>query len=163
MERMDEFVLTQYMTIEKRIEQLQRKKKYKQWLFYQQSFYTSIVYTGYEVIAQSIKADKAVEALDGMLRAIDHQIEILQMKQGFRKKFLASLTARERSYFHKRYILGYVCLNERLDTLALEEIKEISQAIVMRYCTMEEYQEPIELIEDDFMGNIDRLLDVVGV
>lgn len=104
-----------------------------------------------------------MEALEGTLRAIDHQIEILKMKQGFWKKFLASLTAGERSYFHKRYILGYVCLNERLDTLALEEIKEISQAIVMLYCTMEEYQEPIELIEDDFMGNINRLLAVVGV
>lgn len=151
------------MFVARCIGHLQRTKKYKRWLFYQQYFYTSITYTGYEVIAQSVKADKAVEALEGTLRAIDHQIEILKMKQGFWKKFLASLTVEERSYFHKRYILGYVCLNERLDTLALEEIEEISQAIVMRYCTMEEYQEPIELIEDDFMGNIDRLLAVVGV
>ncbi|WP_430598330.1 hypothetical protein [Enterococcus sp. AZ177] len=88
MKSLDEFVISQYMTIEKRIENLKQKKAYKHWEFYQQSFYTSIAYTGYEIISQSIKADKAIERLDETLRMIDHHIEILKMKQGFWNKFL---------------------------------------------------------------------------
>lgn len=160
---LEEFAISQYMMIGKRIEQLIQKKAYKHWAFYQQSFCTTIAYTGYEIISQSIKADKAIERLDETLRMIDHHIEILKMKQGFWNKFLSSLTAEERKYFHDKYIKGYVCLNERLDQLATEEIEEISQAIVMCYCTKTEYVEPVEIVENDFMGNIDRLLNAVGV
>lgn len=163
MRSLEEFAISQYMTINNRIEHLKQKKAYKHWEFYQQSFYTSIAYTGYEIISQSIKADKAIERLDETLRTIDHHIEILKMKQGFWNKFLSSLTAEERKYFHDKYIKGYVCLNERLDKLATEEIEEISQAIVMCYCTKTEYVEPVEIVENDFMGNIDRLLNTVGV
>lgn len=163
MQSLEEFIISQYMMMGKRIEQLKQKKRYKHWAFYQQSFNTSIVYTGYEIVSQSIKADKAIERLDGTLRTIEHHIEILEMKQGFWNKFLSSLTAEEQQYFHNKYIKGYVCLNERLDHRATEEIEEINQAIVMCYCTKTEYKEPIELVENDFMDNIDRLLDVVGV
>lgn len=163
MESMDEFIISRYMTIDRRIEQLKQKKAYIHWEFYQQSFCTNIAYTGYEIISQSIKADKAIEKLDERMRLIEHQIEILKLKQQFWNKFLSSLTAEEQKYFHNKYIKGYVCLNERLDQLATEEIEEINQAIVMCFCTKSEYKEPIELVENDFMGNIDRLLDVVGV
>lgn len=163
MESLDEFAISQYMMIDVRIKQLVQKKAYKHWAFYQQSFCTTIAYTGYEIVSQSIKADKAIEKLDETLRAIEHHIEILKMKQGFWNKFLSSLTAEERKYFHDKYIKGYVRLNERLDQLGNEEIAEINQAIVMCFCTKTEYVEPVELIENDFMGNIDRLLDVMEV
>lgn len=65
MESMDEFTISQYMILDKRIEQLRQKKVYKHWAFYQQSFYTTIAYTGYEVVAQAIRADRAIEKLDG--------------------------------------------------------------------------------------------------
>lgn len=163
MESLDEFIIRQYMTMNQRIKKLEQKKVYKRWAFYQQSFYTSIAYTGYEIVCQSIKADKAIERLDETLRKIDQHIKKLEMKQGFWNKFLSSLTAEEQQYFYNKYIKGYVCINERLDQLANEEIAEINQAIVMCFCTKTEYVEPVELIENDFMGNIDRLLDVVEV
>ena len=163
MESLEEFAISQYMMIDVRIKQLVQKKAYKHWAFYQQSFCTTIAYTGYEIVSQSIKADKAIERLDETLRTIDHHIEILKMKQSFWNKFLFSLTEEEQKYFHDKYIKGYVRLNERLDQLANEEIAEINQAIVMCFCTKTEYVEPVELIENDFMGNIDRLLDVVEV
>lgn len=163
MESMDEYIISRYMMIDKRIEQLKQKKVYKQWAFYQQSFCTTIAYTGYEIVAQAIRADKAIETLDETLRVIDHQIEILEMKQGFWRKFLQSLTTEEQLFFHKKYIKGYVCLNERLDNLAIEEIGQINEAIAIRYATKREYAKPIQLIQNDFMGNIDRMLDVVEV
>jgi hypothetical protein len=163
MESLEEYVIGRYMTIDQRISRLEQKKRYKRWAFYQQSFYTSIAYTGYEIVSQSIKADKAIENLDERMRPIDHQVGILKMKQGFWKKFFSSLSAGNQRYFKNKYIQGYDCLNERLDQLATEEIEEINQAIVMCYCTKTEYKEQIELVENDFMGNIDRLLNVVGV
>lgn len=163
MEGIEEYVIGRYMVIGQRINLLEKKKHYKRWAFYQQSFYTSVTYTGYEIIAQSIKADKAVENLDERMRLIDHQIEILKMKQDFWKKFLSSLSAADQQYFKNKYIKRHVCINDRLDRLATEEIAEINQAIAMCYCTKQEYAEPIELVENDFMCNIDRLLDVVGV
>lgn len=163
MERMNEFIINRYMTIDRRIEQLQWKKKYKRWAFYQQTFCTTTAYTGYEVVAQAIKTDKAIEKLDETLRLIDHQLEILKMKQGFWHKFITLLSSKEQQYFHDKYIKGYICTNEHLERLAMEEIDEIGQAIAMCYCTKQEYQEPIKLVENDFMGNIDRVLEAVGV
>lgn len=52
MERLEEFVISRDMTIEQRIEQLKQKIIYKQWAFYQQSFYRNIAYTGYEIVCQ---------------------------------------------------------------------------------------------------------------
>ncbi|MFG5502023.1 hypothetical protein ACFJYO_16670, partial [Enterococcus faecalis] len=78
MERIDEIIISQYMKLNQRIERLKQKKRYKHGLFYQQTFHTTIAYTGYEIISQSIKVDKAIEKLDETLRLIDHQIEILE-------------------------------------------------------------------------------------
>ncbi len=163
MERIDEMIISQYMKLNQRIERLKQKKRYIHWLFYQQTFHTMIAYPGNEIVAQAIKADKAIEKLDETLRIIDHQIEIVTRKHNYWQKFLNSLSMEEQGYFYARYIKGYVCLNDRLDRLALEEIEEINQAIVFRYCGQVDYQEPIQLIENDFMGNIDRLLEAVGV
>ncbi|EGO7832338.1 hypothetical protein FH947_001906 [Enterococcus faecalis] len=163
MESIDEFTISQYMALDSRIKHLRQKKIYKHWAFYQQSFCTTIAYTGYEVVAQAIRADRAIEKLDGTLRLIDHRIEILNMKNKFWKKFLSSLSSEERQYFQDKYIKGHIRLNGRLDNLATEEIDEINQAITMCFCTKSEYKEAIQLVENDFMGNIDRLLNVVGV
>lgn len=163
MERIDEVIISQYLTLNQRINRLKQKKRYKHWLFYQQTFHTMIAYTGYEIVAQSLKPDKAIEKLDETIRLIDHQMEILTVKQRYWQEFFNALSSEEQRYFYVRYIKGYMCLNERLDRLALEEIEEINQAIEFRYCNKVEYQEPIQLIENDFMGNIDRLLEAVGV
>lgn len=75
---------------------------------------------------------------------------------------MSSLSSEERQYFEDKYIKGYVCLNEYLDHLATEKIEEINRAITICYCTKSEYKEAIQLVENDFMGNLDRLLNVVG-
>lgn len=166
MESMDELTISRYMTLNNRIDELRKKKAYKQWAFYQQSFYTSIAYTGYEIISQSIKADKAIECLDEILRAIDSHIEKLELRQTFWNKFLSSLTPKEQDYFQKKYLRGHVVMNQYLDHLAMEEIIEINDAITLRYCTNEEDKEQIayaELIENDYAGNLERLLGVLEV
>lgn len=163
MQSIEGFVISRYMSINQRIKQLEQKKLYKRWAFYQQSFYTSIAYTGYEVIPQSIKADKAIENLDEQIQLIDHQIEVLKMKWGFWKKFLSSLSVADQQYLKNKYIKGHICINERLDRLATEEIEEINQAIELCYCAEDVIQESIELVENDFIGNIGRLLDFMGV
>ncbi|MDU3686269.1 MAG: hypothetical protein E7G01_10490 [Enterococcus faecalis] len=160
MERIEEFVISRYMTIEQRIEQLKQKIIYKQWAFYQQSFYTNIAYTGYEIVCQSIKVDKAIETLDETVDVIQHQIEILEVKKHYWQKFLTSLPRKEQQYFHDKYIRGYECVNERLDRLATEETEEIAEAVSLRYIENKDYIKPIELVENDFMGNIDKLLNV---
>lgn len=166
MENMDEFIIRRYMTIENRINELERKKSYKKWAFYQQSFYTSIAYTGYEIYSQSIRADKAVERLDEILRTIDRRIEKLKIRRYYWTTFFSTLTADEKNYFEKKYIMNYTMMNQHLDHLAMEEIVEINDAITLRYCTNEEGKEQIayaELIEDDYAGNLERLLGVLEV
>ena len=163
MQSLEYYVISRYMIIGKRINKLEQKKRYKRWMFYQQTFHTSVAYTGYEVIVEAIKTDKAIERLDETIRAIEQHIKLLEIKQRYWEKFFNGLSFQDRQYFTQKYIYGHQMINERLDRMALEEIDEIDNAIAFQYCAMTKYEEPrIELTKDDPQANIEAILEFLG-
>ncbi len=159
MKSLEEMEITHYMMLDQQIRSLHRKKITKRWEFYQQSFYTNTSYTGYEIVAQAIKPENGIERLDMIIEAIDAHIHILTLKKKYWCEFFESLTSKEQRYFWKKYVLGHVVNNVRLDKLAISEIEEIIVAISFQLGIRDEDTDHEPLIENDFLGNIDLLLE----
>lgn len=166
MQSIDELAISQYMTLADKVGKLQRRIKYLRWAFYQQTFHSRIVYTGYEIVSQAIKVDKAIERLDETIGTIEQHIKLIETKQRYWEDFLNSLSVQDRQYFINKYLKGYVVMNERLDSLALEEIDEINSAIVFQFCSLfeeEEDREHLELSTEDVQTSIDSILAFLEV
>lgn len=165
MQSIDELAISQYMTLADKLGKLQQRIKYLHWVFYQQTFHSKIVYTGYEIVSQSIKADKAIERLDETIRTVEQHIKLIETKQRYWQAFLNSLSVQDHQYFINKYIKGYVVVNEYLDSLALEEIDEINSAIVFQFCSLfeEEDREHLELSAEDVQTSIDSILAFLEV
>lgn len=163
MQSLEEMEITHYMTLDQQIGSLYRRKRYKRWEFYQQSFYTATAYTELGVVSQAVRTEKAVERLELMLAIIDSHIRILTLKKKYWIQFLNNLAADEKRYFKRKYLLGHTANNERLDKLAIEEIQEIIVAISFQLGIRDEDTDQEPLIENDFLGNLDILLERVGV
>lgn len=165
MESIDELAISQYMTLGDKIKKLNHRKSYLRWAFYQQTFHSKIVYTGYEIISESIKADRAIERLDETIRTIEQHIRLVKQKQHYWQDFLNSLSQQDRFYFTRKYLKGHTIINERLDRLALEEIDEIDRAIVFQFCSMmeEDELEEIDFSMNDGQSAIDSILAFLEV
>ena len=138
---------------------MHHRKRYKRWEFYQQSFYTNIGYTGYEIISQAIKPDSGIERLQLIIEAIDNHIGILKLKRKYWRRFLNSLAPQEQFYFKQKYVLGYQVDNIDIEKLAIEEIQEIIVAISFQLGIHDEDTDQEPLTENDFLGNLDLLLE----
>lgn len=164
METFEEMEIQRYMDLRNEIGWLTQRKVIKRHEFYQQTFTSHVVYNGHEVVTQAIRVETGVINLDMLMRKLDIRIEIAKTKQCYWDKFIKSLSSEDQKYFFLKYVRGQQRTNERLDKLAAEEIQEIQEAISFRYGYRDEDTDRIELVPDDYLSNMDRiLLEMAGV
>lgn len=162
MRTFEEEEIQNYMYLNQEIARLKHKKIVKRHEFYQQTFSSHVVFTGYEVISQGKRVETWVEHLDNLMRCIDRQLEIAEIKENYWQKFFKSLSCEEQTYFFLKYIKKQPQLNEPLDNRALEEIKEIQEAVMLQLGFQDEDTNKIELIANDYLSNLDLIINQLG-
>ena len=159
---LDEMEIFKFMNLKQTISELKIEKMIKYKEYYQQSFYTSTHYTGYEIFTKAIRPEQAVCELDKLMALIDKRIAIAEARLNYWMMFLNGLSRHERHYFTRKYVDGHLLLNNRLEKLAVEEIKEIQVAITFQFGYRDEDTDKIELVHNDYLSNIHTILNEVG-
>lgn len=149
-----------YMSLSLEIDCLTVKSKFYRWEFYQQSFHTGVVFSGYDIRSQAIKIDNSIIKLSELLDAIDEHIKMLKAKRKYWHSYLDSLEQSDQDYLIGKYSeMTIKKTNNLIDRKAIEEIQEIETAI----CFMFGYEETVlnqyEIKHGDFLGNMMRIID----
>lgn len=154
--------IVRYMFLEKEIGLLANKKLFYHYEFYQQSFYTSVVCDGVSLSSQAIKVEKGVIDLYEVLDAIESHIALLRSKLKYWCSFVKSLSILEQKYLCDKYIDNKILYNEKVDNIALDEIKEIEIAVNYRHGYAKALVNKHNLRDGDFLGNLNRIMGVIG-
>ncbi|MGX6962380.1 hypothetical protein [Vagococcus xieshaowenii] len=163
MEQFDEQAIKKYMHLELLEKELVHSKERYRDERYQSSFCSHVVFGDLGIYSESIKPATFVEQLDRFNRIVDDRIKINQFKQKYWNKFMDSLEPYERNYLVDRFIKGYAVDNEQVKQKAIEEIEEITMAVSLWLGVEDEDTKEIELVQDDYLGNMDAILNAINI
>lgn len=109
---------------------------------------------------RAFKVDDEVCRFVDDIAFIEERITIKNKKIRYFNDYLHRLTPDERNYLYERYVEGLdVRVNEAIERITVEEIKEIENAINFIAGEVPEIEEPIG---DSLDLNLDDLVNVLG-
>ena len=124
----DEELVSTYFYLKKRIDKTEQRIKQSEKEFMLNNFYTG-VQIRYEVM-QSVAFKLEAEVIDHVsaIQVAEKHIKTLQFKLKHFNRFLSGLSNLDKEYYTNHYKYDYEGLNDRLDSLIIDEVKEIEEA-----------------------------------
>lgn len=154
--------IVRYMNLADEIMILNYKRELYRLEFYQQSFYTSVVYDGINVSPQAIRVEGSVIRLYDKLDVLDEHIARVKDRLKYWDSFFYGLSSLEQEYMRAKYSHGKNLNNERVDKLALDEIEQIEEALCFQYGYKEMVVNSHTIRDGDFLGNLNRIMEAIG-
>ncbi|MBT2731653.1 hypothetical protein [Carnobacterium sp. ISL-102] len=165
MAKIDDDLISTYFYIQKRIDRAKERIEESEKEFKHKNFYTGVQvrYEKMQSVAFKLEAE-VIDHVDAITLAEKH-IKTLQFKLKHFNHFLNGLNSLDRNYFTNRYKYDYEGLNDRLDSLIIDEVKEIEEAA--NHCFKQEkatmYRVGSNKSNEEKLTDFSNMLEVLGV
>lgn len=173
MAKVDEDLVSTYFYLQIKIDRAKERIEQYEREFMCKNFYTG-VQTRYEVMQTvAFKLEKEVVNHVAAIETAEQHIQTLQLKLKYFNRFWSGLNNSDKEYYTNRYKYSYEVMNDRLDNLIMDEVKEIEEAAVhcfrnsippayYRKTELEKLEKP-ERLEDTPEDHFKAMMDQLGV
>lgn len=160
-----EETINSYFFTNERIGKTIERSKQRQFNFYNQTMITHSGFRDEEPATIAFNVENEVVNHVAAQEMAEQHIQLLEFKQHHIKRFFNTLDTSSKNYYYERYKHDLPVLNDRLDKLILEEVKEIEEAAT-HYFKLEEdviYITKERETTKEKLEDFSKMLEILGV
>ena len=136
---MDEELISEYFSLNKRIGKIKSRMKKMRFEFYQQTMSSYCTSNEEKIYTKGFPVEKKVISLLDAESLAMNQIDLLVFKQKHFLRYLKQLPSADRRFLKRKYKWHETCINDRVERECFEEILEIEEAAGYRFMEYEPY------------------------